>query len=49
MDAAILFGIAAIVFRRRTPFAWRALWLPRRSDLAVFGALARPLRAARSS
>ena len=42
-------GTGLIVFRHRSPFAWRALWLPRRSDLAVFGALARPLRAARSS
>ena len=41
-------GTALLVFHRRTPFAWRSLWLPRRSDLAVFGALARPLRAARS-
>ena len=50
-SAAFLAGgcTGLIVFRRRTPFAWRALWLPRRSDLAVFGALARPLRAARSS
>jgi O-antigen/teichoic acid export membrane protein len=50
-SAAFLAGgcTGLIAFRRRTPFAWRALWLPRRSDLAVFGALARPLRAARSS
>ena len=39
---------ALLMFRRRSPFAWRTLVLPRRSDLAVFGALARPLRTARS-
>ena len=39
-------GLAALfVFRRRAPFAWRALVQPRRSDLSVFRALARPLRA----
>jgi O-antigen/teichoic acid export membrane protein len=40
---------ALLVFRRRSPFSWRLLLLPRRSDLSVFRALARPLRAARSS
>jgi O-antigen/teichoic acid export membrane protein len=50
-SAAFLAGgfTALLVFRRRSPFAWRSLVLPRRGDLAVFGALARPLRAARSS
>ena len=50
-SAAFLAGgcTGLLVFRHRSPFAWRSLWLPRRSDLAVFGALARPLRAARSS
>lgn len=43
-------GWAAVVaFRRRSPFAWRSLLLPRRGDLGVFRALARPLRAARSN
>jgi O-antigen/teichoic acid export membrane protein len=43
-------GCAALVaFRRRNPFAWGLLLRPRRSDLTVFGALVRPLRAARSS
>jgi hypothetical protein len=40
---------ALVVFRRRNPLPWRLLLLPRRSDLSVFRALARPLRAARSS
>jgi O-antigen/teichoic acid export membrane protein len=50
-SAAFLAGGCAglVVFRRRNPFAWRSLLLPRRSDFAVFGALARPLRAVRSS
>ena len=50
-SAAFLAGgfAALIVFRRRNPFAWRALLLPRRSDLAVFRALAGPLRLVRSS
>ena len=50
-SAAFLAGgcTALLVFRRRSPFAWRALCAARRSDLAVFRALARPLRAARSS
>jgi O-antigen/teichoic acid export membrane protein len=50
-SAAFLVGgsAAVVVFRRRNPFAWRLLFLPRRSDLTVFRALARPLRAARSS
>jgi O-antigen/teichoic acid export membrane protein len=50
-SAAFLAGgwAALIVFRRRSPFAWRALLQPRRGDLTVFRALAGPLRAARSS
>jgi O-antigen/teichoic acid export membrane protein len=40
---------ALVVFRRRHPFEWRALVLPRRSDLVLFRALAGPLRAVRSS
>jgi O-antigen/teichoic acid export membrane protein len=50
-SAAFLTGglAALVVFRRRNPFPWRLLLLPRRSDLSVFRALARPLRAARSS
>lgn len=40
---------ALVVFRRRSPFAWRLLLQPRRSDLTVFRALVWPLRAARSS
>lgn len=50
-SAAFLAGgcAALAVFRRRSPFAWPLLLLPRRGDLAVFGALARPLRAARPS
>jgi O-antigen/teichoic acid export membrane protein len=48
--AFIAGGFAAlIVFRRRNPFAWRSLLLPRRGDLAVFRALAGPLRLVRSS
>jgi O-antigen/teichoic acid export membrane protein len=43
-SAAFLAGgsAALYVFRRRDAFAWRSLLLPRRSDLAVFRALARP-------
>jgi O-antigen/teichoic acid export membrane protein len=37
------------VFRRRHTFPWGSLLLPRRGDLAVFRALARPLRLVRSS
>jgi O-antigen/teichoic acid export membrane protein len=50
-SAAFLAGgcAALIVFRRRNPFAWRSLLLPRRGDLAVFRALAGPLRLVRSS
>ena len=50
-SAAFLVGgsAALVAFRHRNPFAWRLLLLPRRSDLTVFRALARPLRAARSS
>jgi O-antigen/teichoic acid export membrane protein len=50
-SAAFLAGgcAALVVFRRRNPFAWRLLLLPRRSDLTVFRALARPLRVARSN
>lgn len=50
-SAAFLAGgsAALIAFRRRSPFAWSLLLQPRRSDLNVFRALARPLRAARSS
>jgi O-antigen/teichoic acid export membrane protein len=50
-SAAFLAGgcAALVVFRHRNPFAWRLLLLPRRSDLAMFRALARPLRAARSN
>jgi O-antigen/teichoic acid export membrane protein len=50
-SAAFLAGgfAALIVFRRRNPFAWRSLLLPRRGDLAVFRALAGPLRVVRSS
>lgn len=50
-SAAFLAGgfVALIAFRRRSPFAWSLLLQPRRSDLNVFRALVRPLRAARSS
>ena len=50
-SAAFLAGgfAALIVFRRQNPFAWRVLLLPRRSDFAVFRALAGPLRLVRSS
>ena len=42
-------GVALLVFRRRAPFAWAALLRPRREDLGMFRALARPLGADRSS
>jgi O-antigen/teichoic acid export membrane protein len=50
-SAAFLAGGCATigVFRRRNPFALRALLLPRRGDLVVFRALAGPLRLVRSS
>jgi O-antigen/teichoic acid export membrane protein len=50
-SAAFLAGgcAALVAFRRRSPFAWRLLLQPRRSDLSVFRALVWPLRAARSS
>jgi O-antigen/teichoic acid export membrane protein len=42
-------GCAALwVFRRRHPFAWGSLLLLRRDDLAMFRALAGPLRLVRS-
>jgi O-antigen/teichoic acid export membrane protein len=48
--AFLVGGCAAVAaFRRRNPFAWRLLVLPRRGDLIVFRALAGPLRAARPS
>jgi O-antigen/teichoic acid export membrane protein len=38
-------GFAALLtFRRRSPFAWRLLFRPRRDDLVVFRALVAPLR-----
>jgi O-antigen/teichoic acid export membrane protein len=41
-------GVAAlVVLRRQSPFAWRELLQPRRSDLNVFRALAGPLGAVR--
>lgn len=48
-SAAFLAGGSAALaaLRHRSPFAWRLLVLPRRGDLAVFRALARPLRVAR--
>ena len=43
-------GLASLLaFRRRTPFAWHELVRPRRADLSMFRALARPLGATRSS
>jgi O-antigen/teichoic acid export membrane protein len=47
-SAAFLAGgwVALLAFRRRSPFAWRALVHPRRADLTMFRALARPLGAA---
>lgn len=49
-SAAFLAGgcAALAVFRRRNPFAWRSLLLPRRDDLMVFRALAAPLGLVRS-
>jgi O-antigen/teichoic acid export membrane protein len=39
-------GLAALIaYGRRNPFAWRELVVPRRGDLDVLRALARPLRA----
>lgn len=38
-------SVAVVAYARRSPFAWRALLLPRRGDLEVLRALARPLRA----
>lgn len=38
-------SVAVAAYARRSPFAWRALLLPRRGDLEVLRALARPLRA----
>lgn len=38
-------AVAVFAYARRSPFAWRALLLPRRGDLEVIRALARPLRA----
>jgi hypothetical protein len=34
---------ALLAYRLNSPFGWRELVLPRRSDLAVLRALARPL------
>jgi O-antigen/teichoic acid export membrane protein len=44
-SAAFLAGgaVALLAYRRSSPFGWRELVLPRRSDLAVLRALARPL------
>jgi O-antigen/teichoic acid export membrane protein len=44
-SAAFLAGgsAALLAFRRGNSFPWRSLLLPRRSDLTVFRALARPL------
>jgi O-antigen/teichoic acid export membrane protein len=46
-SAAFLAGgaVALAVYARRSPFAWSALLLPRREDLDVLRAIARPLRA----
>jgi O-antigen/teichoic acid export membrane protein len=38
-------AVALAVYARRSPFAWSALLLPRREDLDVLRAIARPLRA----
>jgi O-antigen/teichoic acid export membrane protein len=38
-------AVAVSAYARRCPFAWSALLLPRRGDLEVLRALARPLRA----
>ncbi len=50
-SAAFLAGgcAALVAFRRRHPFAWRSLLLPRRGDFAVFRALVAPLRLVRSN
>jgi O-antigen/teichoic acid export membrane protein len=50
-SAAFLAGgcVALAAFRRRNPFGWRSLLLPRRGDLVVFRALAGPLRLVRSN
>jgi O-antigen/teichoic acid export membrane protein len=50
-SAAFLAGgcTALVAFRRRHPFPWSSLLLPRRDDLAVFRALAGPLRLLRSA
>ena len=37
--------VALAVYARRSPFAWKALLLPRREDLDLLRAIARPLRA----
>jgi hypothetical protein len=37
--------VAVGAYARQSPFAWRALLLPRRGDLDVLLALTRPLRA----
>jgi O-antigen/teichoic acid export membrane protein len=42
-------GAGLAVFRRRHPFPWRSLLLPRRSDLVLFRALALRPRAVRPS
>jgi len=46
-SAAFLAGgaVALAVYARRSPFAWTALLRPRREDLDLLRALARPLRA----
>lgn len=46
-STAFLVGgaVAVSAYARQSPFAWRALLLPRRSDLEVLRALARPLHA----
>jgi O-antigen/teichoic acid export membrane protein len=36
--------VAVVAYARQSPFAWRALLLPRRGDLDVLRALTRPLR-----
>ena len=38
-------AVALAAYAHRNPFAWRALLLPRRDDLEVLRAIARPLRA----
>ena len=49
-SAAFLAGgaVSLAAYARRSPFAWRALVLPRRGDLDVLRALAGPLRAGSS-